>query len=442
MDKIICNTVFSRATGNAGNYRIPSIVKTKRGTLIACSDERYFTGADNPNRIDKVVRRSEDNGVSWQEQIVAVKEYGDSKDFASAAIDPTLLYDEDSDTIFMLYLHTPAGVGILTSAKGKGYDKAGRKIVKVGKKKAFIDQNNSVVFANGSDSGYKFDGKACVYKDGQLVGNVFTGDCEVREWNSCFLYISKSTDDGLTWSEPECLNMQVKENYMSFIGACPGVGIKIKNGKYAGRLVLPIYYNTIRVGLSLSSCVIYSDDGGKTWKRGKSPNDGRFDFIFRLSSRFVADWDMITESQVIELPNGDLRMFMRNHNPKRLIAVAESTDGGESWKHYRHNKTLIQPICQISAINVDYNGKPATLVCNSADKKKRINGTVRLSYDYGETFVASALVKEGEFVYSSMVQTDDGDIVLLYEGSTQHETIEAVKFPISAIEDGGIICNG
>lgn len=442
MDKINCNTVFSKASGNAGNYRIPSVVKTDKGTLIACADERYFTGADNPNRIDKAVRRSVDNGASWQEQIVAVKEYGESKEKASAAIDPALLYDSDSDTIFMLYLHSPAGVGILSSAKGTGYDKSGRKIVTVDNRKAYIDENNAVILADGQDSGYRYDGKAYVSKDGQAVGDIYSYGCAVREYNTSYLYISKSTDDGLTWTEPECLNLQVKENYMSFIGACPGVGIKIKNGKYAGRLVFPIYFNTLRRGLSLSSCVIYSDDGGRTWKRGKSPNDGRYNFIFKLNSRFVGDMDMITESQVIELPNGDLRMFMRNHHPKRRIAMAESTDGGQTWKHYRHNPALIHPICQISAINVEYNGQTATLVCNSADKKKRINGTVRLSYDYGETFVASALVKEGEFVYSSMVQADDGDIVLLYEGSTRHETIECVKFPISAIEKGEIICNG
>ena len=322
MNNIIFGTVFSRASGSAGNYRIPAIIKTKKGTLIACADERYFTGADNPNRIDKVIRRSVDNGETWQEQIVAVKEYGESKQYASAAIDASLLYDLDSDTIFMLYLHTPASGGILTSEKGKGFDRLGRKIVKVNKSAAYIDSNNRIISAEGVDTGYTFDGKAMVYKDGEEIGDIYSGKCPVKEWGSCFLFISKSTDDGITWSEPECLNIQVKEDYMSFIGACPGIGVKIKNGKFAGRLVFPIYFNTLRRGLSLSSCVIYSDDNGNTWKRGKSPNDGRYNFIFKLSSRFVGDMDMITESQVIELPNGDLRMFMRNHHPKRLIAIS------------------------------------------------------------------------------------------------------------------------
>ena len=114
--------VFDRKFGNADNYRIPSLVVTNDGTLVACADERFFTAADNPNRIDKVVRISEDNGETWSEQITAVKMQGKDKQHSSAAIDPALLYDGETDTIFMLYSMTPAGIGILNCAKGSGFD--------------------------------------------------------------------------------------------------------------------------------------------------------------------------------------------------------------------------------------------------------------------------------------------------------------------------------
>ena len=83
--------VFSRATGNAENYRIPSLVATADDTLIAVADERFFTGADNPNRIDKVVRISTDGGETWSEQVTAVKMTGRDKRHSSAAIDPATL---------------------------------------------------------------------------------------------------------------------------------------------------------------------------------------------------------------------------------------------------------------------------------------------------------------------------------------------------------------
>ncbi len=35
------------------SFRIPSLLYTKRGTLIAAADARLEEGCDNPNRIDR-----------------------------------------------------------------------------------------------------------------------------------------------------------------------------------------------------------------------------------------------------------------------------------------------------------------------------------------------------------------------------------------------------
>ena len=42
MEKIFRTQVFGNATGRANNYRIPSVVTTKHGTIVACADERFF----------------------------------------------------------------------------------------------------------------------------------------------------------------------------------------------------------------------------------------------------------------------------------------------------------------------------------------------------------------------------------------------------------------
>ena len=117
--------LFCKERGEAGNYRIPSIITTKHGTIVACADARYFTASDNPNRIDKAVCRSLDNGKTWEDMFIAVKEQGESMQYSSAAIDPCLVYDDETDKIFMLYSHTPAGVGILNSRRGTGFDANG-----------------------------------------------------------------------------------------------------------------------------------------------------------------------------------------------------------------------------------------------------------------------------------------------------------------------------
>ena len=107
-------TIFGPGTGGPSDYyRIPSMITTKNGVVVACADARFYTGADNPNRIDKVVRRSFDSGETWTDYVTVVEEQGTSKPLSSAAIDPILTYDGNTGRIFLHYCHTPAGIGIL-----------------------------------------------------------------------------------------------------------------------------------------------------------------------------------------------------------------------------------------------------------------------------------------------------------------------------------------
>ncbi|MDE6189708.1 MAG: glycoside hydrolase [Clostridia bacterium] len=431
--------VFSKESGRAEHYRIPSIIKTKRGTLVACADERFFTARDNPNRIDKVVRRSVDDGATWQEQIVAVEEIGESQTDASAAIDPALLYDEDTDTIFMLYSHTPAGVGILNCRNGIGQDKDGNLYLYEGKKR-YILKGDSVYFENGEKNpDWQARENGDLFFKGEPAGNYKLKSGKLKELLTSHVYILTSEDDGLTWSKPRNITYQVKEKYMSFIGAGPGVGICVKEGKYKGRLIFPIYYNTSPIPttgiLMLSACVMYSDDKGKTWRRGKSPNQTRKRLGVKIGHRIVADWDCITESQLIELPNGQLKLFMRNHSRKKLVATALSDDGGATWHSYKHNLELPQCICQCSVTKGEDDGKEVTVFLNAADKKARRNGVIRLSYDYGETFPYCKLIKEGEFVYSSIVWLGGGKVGVLYEEDTKHEEINYTVVSLDFIKE-------
>jgi len=431
-------TIFSKASGRAGHYRIPSIVKTKSGVLVACADERFYTCRDNPNRIDKVVRRSLDNGLTWEEQIVVVEEVGESMQDASAAIDPCMLYDENSNTVFMIYSHTPAGVGILKCKKGLGQDKEGNLYLYEGKRRYTLKDGKIYDKSGSVKEDYKIMPNGDVIFKGQPAGNYKLNSGKLKELKTSHLYITSSNDDGLTWSKPINITNQVKENYMSFIGAGPGVGITVKNGKYKGRLIFPLYYNVIEKFqiLMLSACVMYSDDNGKTWHRGKSPNQTRKHGIFTVGHRFVLQGDMITETQLIECEGGRLKLFMRNHSSKKLIATAISDDGGETWQDYKHHPQLPHCICQCCVINgVEY-GKEGTLFLNAADPKERRNGVIRLSYDYGETFEYSKLIKQGEFVYSCMVWLGDGKVGVLYEENTQHEEINFITVTLDEIKSG------
>lgn len=431
--KMNFKTVFGPQTGGPSDfYRIPSIITTKNNIVVACADARYCSGMDNPNRIDKVIRRSTDCGETWGDYIIAVKEHGTKKMHASAAIDPVMTYVKETGRIYLHYCHTPAGVGIRNCRCCVGEDEHADKIVN-GRFSKYILKDGKLITKAGKSTPYTVDENGNVFKKSSQIGNIYTGG-RFKEEHTSYLMMCYSDDDGLTWSKPQSLNSQVKKDYMGFIGPGPGNGIVITKGKYKGRIAVPIYYGTRTFPLRLSCCIIYSDDGGKTWNLGETPNNTRKINGKTANCLTIGNSDMLTESQLIEQKDGTLKYFMRNHNPKHCIAVAVSKNGGESWENFRLDDNLPQPICQTSVIALDNTDGPVTVLVNAADKKRRQCGTVRLSTDGGETFPYSKVLKKDDFVYSSLTQLPNGKIGVLFEPDSKCKEIRFTSFPIEWIK--------
>lgn len=425
--------LFAPGTGGPSDfYRIPSMITTNNGVTVACADARFYTGSDNPNRIDKVIRTSKDSGETWSDYVTVVEEYGKEKELSSAAIDPILTYDHNTNRIFMHYCHTPAGVGILNCNSTVGEDKQGNKFVGT-KFRKYILKDGALYTRTGKKTPYTVNNDGEVFKGEKSLGSIFTGG-KFKEAHTSFLMMCYSDDDGQTWSKPVSLNSQLKKKYMSFIGPGPGNGIVLRHGKYAGRIIVPIYYGVRKFPLGLSCCVIFSDDNGKTWTLGETPNNTRKINGFKANSRLIIENNMLTESQVIEQSDGTLKYFMRNHDPKRCVAVAYSRNGGETWEDFTWDETLPQPICQTSVIKIENAEKPYVVLLNAADKKQRRCGTIRLSEDDGETFSYSRVLKEDSFVYSSLNLLPDGNIGILFEPDLECKEIWFTKVSLDWIK--------
>lgn len=430
-------TVFGpNIKGPSEYYRIPSLITAKNGVLVACADARYCSGMDNPNRIDKVIRRSFDCGRTWEDMTVAVKEHGTKQLRSSAAIDPVMVYSEKNCRIILIYSHTPAGTGIRNSRCSRGEDENGNKYINSIFGKKYILKNGKLFNRNGKDTPYTVDESGNVSNGKKELGNIYTAG-KFKEERTSYLMMVYSEDNGKTWSEPRSLNRMVKKDYMSFIGPGPGCGIVIKHGKYAGRIAVPIYFGTRTFPLRLSCAVIYSDDGGESWKLGETPNNTREINGKRLNCMTIKAEEMLTESQLIEQENGTLKYFIRNHAKTHSTAVAYSKNGGESWQDFRLDESLPQPVCQMSVIKLENTEKPTVVFINPADRRRRQNGTVRLSEDDGETFKWSRLLKEGDFVYSSAVQMKNGEIGVLFEPNTECREIKFASFTTDWIKGGG-----
>lgn len=101
------SVLFSpRVDFNSEYFRIPFIVVTKHGTIVAGSDIRYNSSADE-SFISIGTARSVDGGKTWIDKTVAMANSGQSAEY-SRCMDGTILYDEVNDRLWLLgnYWHT------------------------------------------------------------------------------------------------------------------------------------------------------------------------------------------------------------------------------------------------------------------------------------------------------------------------------------------------
>jgi sialidase-1 len=66
-------TIYKSGSAKTNTYRIPALLVTKKGTILAFAEARRNSGGDTAN-IDTVVRRSEDGGKTWGDEIIVFDE--------------------------------------------------------------------------------------------------------------------------------------------------------------------------------------------------------------------------------------------------------------------------------------------------------------------------------------------------------------------------------
>lgn len=438
MANIHKQAVFYPNLAGSKAYRIPSMITTKKGTVIAGIDARLVDQTDNPNQIVATIRRSEDHGETWGPVQNLVAFAGEGLDGA-AAIDTSLLQDEETGSIFMIYCHTPGGIGLLNSVSGVGFDTEGRRRLYDRDGNLFLlETDGRVIDEKGQETGFTVNEAGYVFKGQETKGNIYfkqgiDPNESLLEERTSFLQMIQSDDDGLTWSKPRELNLAIKEEWMRFIGSGPGCGIQLKYGDKKGRLVFPIYFSN-QAGC-LSCACIYSDDHGATWQRGESPNDGRVLDGEELTAETISqEKQYLTESQVIQLPTGELKYYLRNHYGKQRTAVTTSTDGGETWGEVLFDEELLDPICQSSVILYPDlgDGKVRVLFSNPANEEKRVTGTIRLSEDGGKTWSYSKVIEGGYFGYSCLTVMKNGEIGILYERIHDHSDWNKMDIPFAS----------
>lgn len=437
------------------SYRIPALLKTDKGTLIAGADERRLHSSDWGD-IGMVIRRSEDNGKTWGDKVVIsnLRDNPEAKDPAAPSplnIDMVLVQDPTTKRIFSIYDMFPEGRAVFGMPKTpeKAYEKIGDKTYQILYKQGesghyTVRENGEVYNAQNQKTDYRvvvnptepdYRDKGNLYKGQELIGNIYFAHSTknpFRVANTSYLWMSYSDDDGKTWSAPRDITPGLRKDWMKFLGTGPGTGIVLRNGPHKGRILIPVYTtnNVSHLNGSQSSRVIYSDDHGKTWHAGEAVNDNRqVDGQKIHSSTMNNERAQNTESTVVQLNNGDVKLFMRGLTGD--LQVATSKDGGVTWeKDIKRYPQVKDVYVQMSAIHTMHEGKEYIILSN-AGGPKRENGMVHLARveENGElTWLKHNPIQKGEFAYNSLQELGNGEYGILYEHTEKGQNAYTLSF--------------
>ena len=408
--------VFTKDQLSRGTFRIPALVKMDNGTLVAGADQRN-TGQADYGDIEMVVRTSNDNGKTWGDKVTIFNpqnnpKLGDTNSSNPATIDIALT--AKGDKLYAMYDLFPEGRGmsILPSKAVAAYKEIdGKKyqIVTKNGEEYTIRDNGKIFDASGKETAYSvvvdakdkehaYQDYGDIYEGNQKIGNILfkTGNQDgFQAVYTSYLMLSESSDNGKTWSAPKNISNMVRSDSMIFQGTGPGAGISLKHGKYAGRIIFPVYTTVEKVGERAS--VVYSDDNGVTWH----------------SSSNIAPNMSNSETTIVELQNGTLKAFMRGST---FVQEATSTDGGATWTGAK-NTDRYSNRTQIAATTTIQDGKEY-VVLSTPGKTRRVDGIISIGEvqaDNSIKWIKERKIVNGIYGYSSVADLGNGEFGILYE---------------------------
>ena len=352
--------VFPFQEGQA-YYRIPSLVVTTNGTLIAFADRRYNNRNDLPNRIEVDVKRSTDNGKTWSKRI---------------RVTPRSVSDSDGHGDVATVVNRNTGEILALVAAGAGFvATAGQSLISTPKTPMKI-----VLF--------------------------------------------KSSDDGITWSKGEDITSQIYGNqckvdsrkgwHAAFVSS--GNGIQLSTGRIL--FVINVRESGATAANTFKNYALYSDDGGYTWnvsKNAPTTTGGNESKIVELT-----DGRLLMTSR----PNyGNNRMHAYSKDEgdtwtastaHKDITAAGSNGDMIYYTSVKNGWDTNRIIHFIPTSKTPASDDPQY----NDGRQGPSNPYFYYSYDDGETFKKKGPIRSGASGYSSLAVLYDGSIGILFENKS------------------------
>lgn len=398
--------VFEAGKDGYALYRIPGIVTTKRGTVLAYCEARKGDRGDW-GTIDILLRRSTNNGASWQPRVK---------------------------------------IADVPGPKAKNPVALAQKLATEGE----VTYNNPVAIADAHGAVhflFCLEYARCFYLRTDDDGLTFSKPVEITaafdQFRSRRGEEADSTKGAMNSSASSPRRLPDDYYDWKVLATGPGHGIQLKTGRF----VVPVWLSLGTGGHahrpSVTS-VIYSDDLGRTWSRGEiaGPNEG--------------EWNIPNETCAVQLADGRVLLNMRSESKANRRLLTTSRDGASGWSKPQFHDQLLEPICMASMVRLsEAPAKNRLLFANPhnlarTDGKEapgkgrdRKNVSVKLSYDESATWPVSKTIEPGFSGYSDLAVAKDGTVLLFYErGSTDGKDIyrtgllTVARFNLEWLTDG------
>ena len=336
--------------------RIPVLAVTPAGTLLAAYDLRHRDARDLQEDIDVGLSRSTDGGRTWEptRTIMDMGTAGGLPEEQNGCGDPGILVDDVTGRVwvFALWVHGKPG------------------------KHQWND--------DGSEPGFD------VGKTAQFMA-------------------VHSDDEGRTWSAPENLTRDLKEESWWLFAPAPQAGFT----RADGMLVMPVQGRFAGGRLDSFATIMTSPDRGATWRVGAFGYTGG------------------NECQAAGLADGSIMLNVRSDR-QRFRGVAVTSDLGDSWSRHPTSDTVLEePNCNGSLLALPTpGGRRLLLFANPLSQKDRSHQTIRVSDDDGATWPEERriLLDEGRGRgYPSLTRVAADRVGIVYEGSRADVVFQVVS---------------
>ena len=349
MDKAIEVFPFENA---GAYYRIPALVVTTNGTLLAFADRRYNNRDDLPNRIEVEVTRSTNNGSNWSKRIKI----------------------------------TPTSV-----SKTDGYGDTASVVVR---------NSNTVLALVASHRGFQASTPS-----NPININVFRSTDDGITW-------SKGEDITSQIYGTQCKDAVRSKWYAAFVSS--GNGVQLSTGRIL--FVLNVREDSQWNFKLFRNYVMYSDDGGYTWNVSKNaPKNtvgGNEAKIVELADgRLLMSARPSSGNKRMHAYSSDRGETWTDATPKSDITVAGSNGDMIYYTSVKNGWDTNRIIHFIPTATTTVTGEH-----QYNNRVGPANPYFYYSYDDGKTFIKGPQVKVGQQSgYSSLAVLHDGSIGVLYE---------------------------